>query len=157
MLAVKMWLLRHALSAAKDLTVRQERSFATLRMTPRAYGLTACRRRRDLRRRGDDRGGLAPALAFEIAAVLAGVAAVEELDEPLHVHVDPVLHVVLAHRDRQRLLLAEQVAVGALEFLDVVVGVTRAAQADRVEPADLVGAVDLDERRDVVVDPRVPA
>src|SRR5687768_7236594 len=102
--------------------------------------------RRRLAGRRDDRRGRRTALAFEVAAVLALVAAVEELDEPLYVRVDPILDVILAHRHAQRLLLTEQVAVGPLKFLDVFLGVARAAQAHGVEAADFVGAVDLYER-----------
>jgi hypothetical protein len=86
--------------------------------------------------------------------VLALVASAEEVEDLADVRRQlAVERLVLLHRHRQRPLAAEQLTVSRVEGADLLGAGPGAGEADFVEAADLVGAVDLDERRDVVVDP----
>ena len=64
----------------------------------------------------------------------------------------PFSSVEFGHGDGEGLALAEEVAVGFVQGLDVFFGEAGAAQADFVQAADLVGAVDFAEGGNVVVD-----
>ena len=84
--------------------------------------------------------------------MLPKIAPTQKFNQLFDARVDPVHQIELGERLREGLLAAEpDFADGVFQGLDVVVGKAGAFEADRVEGADLVFAIDFDEGRHVVV------
>ena len=86
----------------------------------------------------------------------AAGAAFQELDQPFDERVHTVVHIELRHRHGQRFFTAEEGPVRVLKCIDVNFGDAVHFQTLGIERTHHIRAIDLAERRHIVMNARVP-